>query len=100
MSVTFLIPLPLRPFSNGKSHIVVEEAPTVLTDALEVLWKQCPAMRSRILTEQGQIREHVNVFVGNEDVRHTGDLQTPISDGVEISIIPAISGGERLTPED
>jgi len=44
-------------------------------------------------TEQGQVREHINVFVGNEDVRYTGGLQTPIPDGAEITIIPAISGG-------
>jgi len=93
MPVTFLIPMPLRPFANGKSHIVVEESPMILADALEALWKRCPGMRHRVLTEQAQIREHVNVFEGKEDVRHTGGLQTPIPDGVEISIIPAISGG-------
>jgi len=93
MPVTFLIPLPLRPFANGKSNVVVEGAPTKLTDALEALWKQCPGMRTRVLTEQAQVREHVNIFVGNKDVRHTGGLQTTIPDGAEISIIPAISGG-------
>jgi molybdopterin synthase sulfur carrier subunit len=93
MPVTFLIPMSLRPFANGKSHILVEEAPIILADALEALWKQCPGMRHRVVTEQAQIREHINVFVGKEDVRHTGGLQTPVPDNVEISIIPAISGG-------
>ena len=65
----------------------------MLADALEMLWKRCPGVRDRIITEQAQIREHINVFVGKEDVRYTGGLQTPIPDGVEISIIPAISGG-------
>jgi molybdopterin converting factor small subunit len=45
------------------------------------------------VTEQGQVREHINVFVGAENVRYTGGLQTPIPDSAEISIIPAISGG-------
>jgi sulfur-carrier protein len=93
MPVTFLIPGPLRSFAAGKSHIVIEQSPTTLADALEALWKRCPGMRARVVTEQAQIREHINVFVGNEDVRYTGDLQTPILDGAEISIIPAISGG-------
>ena len=93
MPVTFLIPMPLRPFANGNAHIVVEETPIILADALEALWKRCPGMRPRVVTEQAQIRQHVNVFVGKEDVRHTGGLQTPIPDGAEISIIPAISGG-------
>ena len=93
MPVTFLIPGPLRFFAAGKSQIVIEPSPITLADALEALWKRCPGMRDRVVTEQAQIREHINVFVGNEDVRYTGGLQTPIPDGAEITIIPAISGG-------
>ena len=93
MPVTFVIPGPLRSFASGKSHIVIEQSPTVLADALEALWKRCPGIRDRVVTEQAQIREHINVFVDNEDVRYTGGLQTPIRDGVAIAIIPAISGG-------
>ena len=93
MPVTFLIPMPLRVFSNGNSQIIVEGAPMILADALEALWKRCPHMRDRLLTEQAEIREHINVFVGKEDVRYTGGLQTRIPNSVEISIIPAISGG-------
>jgi molybdopterin converting factor small subunit len=93
MPVTFFIPGPLRPFAEGKSQIVIEQSTPILADALEALWKRCPGMRDRVLTEQAQIREHINVFVGNEDVRYTGGLQTPILDGAQITIIPAISGG-------
>jgi sulfur-carrier protein len=93
MPVTFLIPGPLRAFAAGKSHIVIEASPTTLADALEELWKRCPGIRDRVVTEQGQIREHINVFVGNENVRYTGGLQTPLPDGAEIAIVPAISGG-------
>jgi sulfur-carrier protein len=91
--VTFLIPGPLRPFAAGNSQILIEQSPTTLADALEALWKRCPGIRDRVITEQAQIREHINVFVGNEDVRYTGGLQTPIPNGAEITIIPAISGG-------
>jgi sulfur-carrier protein len=93
MPVTFLIPGPLRSFVGGRSHIVVEQSPTTLADALEALWKRCPGIRDRLVTEQAEIREHINVFVGDQDVRYTGGLQTPILDGAEISIIPVISGG-------
>ncbi|HEV8716184.1 MAG TPA: ubiquitin-like small modifier protein 1 [Candidatus Binatia bacterium] len=93
MPVTFVIPGPLRSFAAGKSHIVIEQSPTVLADALDALWEQCPGIRDRVVTEQAQIREHINVFVGNEDIRYTGGLQTPIPEGAEITIIPAISGG-------
>jgi molybdopterin converting factor small subunit len=93
MPVTFFIPGPLRPFVDGKSQIVIEQSPATLVDAFESLWKRCPGMRDRVLTEQGQVREHINVFVGKEDVRYTGGLQTPLLDGAQITIIPAISGG-------
>jgi molybdopterin converting factor small subunit len=93
MPVTFLIPGPLRPFAAGKSRIVIEESTATLADALHALWKRCPGIRDRVATEQAQIREHINIFVGSEDVRYTGGLQTPIPDGAEISIVPAISGG-------
>jgi sulfur-carrier protein len=93
MPVTFLIPGPLRSFAAGKSRIVIEPSPATLGGALEALWRLHPGIHDRMATEQGQIREHINVFVGNEDIRYTGGLQTPIPDGAEITIIPAISGG-------
>jgi len=46
-----------------------------------------------MITIDGQIREHINIFVGNEDIRYTGGLMSPISNGSQISIMPAISGG-------
>ena len=93
MPVTFFIPGPLRPFAAGESQIVIEPSPTTLADALEALWKRCPGIRDRVLTEQVQIREHINVFVDNENIRYTGGLQTPVRDRSEITILPAISGG-------
>ena len=93
MPVTFYIPGSLLSFTAGKSQIVIEQSPSTLADALDSLWKRYPGIRDRMVTEQGQIREHINVFVGNENTRFTGGLQTPILDGAEITIIPAISGG-------
>ncbi len=72
--------------------------PATLRDALEDLWTLYPGIRDRLVTEQGQIRQHINVFVGSDDVRYTGGLATAIPTGSEISIIPAISGGKRSTP--
>jgi molybdopterin synthase sulfur carrier subunit len=91
--VTFHIPGALREFTGGRSKVEIEPSPATLTDALARLWALYPGIRDRIATEQGQIREHVNLFVGNEDIRYTGGLMSPISDGSQISIVPAISGG-------
>ncbi|HUI41484.1 MAG TPA: MoaD/ThiS family protein [Terriglobia bacterium] len=93
MSITFHVPGALRSFAEGHSVVELETAAATLSGALQALWVVCPGMRDRVVTEQGQIREHINVFVGNEDVRYTGGLATPIPPGSEISIVPAISGG-------
>lgn len=93
--VTFHIPGPLRQFTDGRSKVGVEmeRSPTTLAEALSALWTLYPALRDRIATEQGQIREHVNIFIGDADIRYTGGLTSPVSAGSEVSIVPAISGG-------
>ncbi len=93
MTVNFWIPAPLRPMAGGRSHVDVKPSGGMLRDALEALFAAHPALRHRILTERGEIREHVNVFAGNNEVRSTGGLATSLADGMEISILPAISGG-------
>lgn len=93
MSVVFLIPGPLRAFTDGRSEIVVEGSFAALRDALAALCAIHPGLRDRMLTEQGEVREHINLFIGNECVRYTNGLETRVSDGSEIAIIPAISGG-------
>jgi molybdopterin converting factor small subunit len=93
MNVTFWIPGPLMSLTGGRSHLTVETSGGTLRDALESLFAEHPGIRDRILTEQWEIRQHVNVFVGNSEARATGGLTTPLTEGTEISIIPAISGG-------
>jgi sulfur-carrier protein len=92
--VTFHIPGGLREFTDGHSKVEIRTSPTTVADALAALWMLYPGVRDRIATEQGQIREHINLFVGEEDTRYTGGLMTAISDGSQISIVPAISGGK------
>jgi molybdopterin converting factor small subunit len=91
--VTFHIPGALRELTGGRSAVEIEHSPTTLTDALSALWTRYPGIRDRLATEQGQIREHVNIFIGSEDVRYTGGLASPVPVGAEISIVPNISGG-------
>jgi sulfur-carrier protein len=93
MTVRFCIPGPLRSLTGGRSQVDVETSGRTLQDALAALFAAHPALRDRVLTERGEIREHVNVFVGKSEARTTGGLATPLPDGGEISILPAISGG-------
>jgi molybdopterin synthase sulfur carrier subunit len=92
MPITFHIPGPLRAFTNGRPTVEVPRVATV-RDALEALCVLYPGVRDRVLTEQGEVREHVNVFVGNEHIRYTGGLGTAMAEGAEISIVAAVSGG-------
>ncbi|HEV2732989.1 MAG TPA: ubiquitin-like small modifier protein 1 [Terriglobales bacterium] len=93
MAVTFHIPGGLREFTGGQRRVEIEHSPATLAEALSSLWRLYPGVRDRMATEQGEIREHINVFIGDENMRYTGGLATPISDGSEISIVPAVSGG-------
>jgi molybdopterin converting factor small subunit len=79
--------------TGGRNPVDVETSGGTLGDALEALFAAHPATRDRVLTERGEIRDHVNVFVGKSEARRAGGLATPLADGVEISILPAISGG-------
>jgi molybdopterin synthase sulfur carrier subunit len=91
--VSFYLTPALRAFADGRDRIEFGGSPPTLGDALEALWTLCPGLRHRVATEQGEIREHVNVFVGQENIRYTGGLDTSIPDGAEISIFHAVSGG-------
>lgn len=91
--LTFHIPSYLRAFTQGRSQIDMTAAARTVRDALDALWRECPGVRDRVLTESGNVREHVNVFVGPENIRWLGGLDTPVGDGEEITIVPAVSGG-------
>lgn len=93
MPVTFHIPGALREFTGGRREIRVEQSPGLLSDALSLLYSLYPGVRDRVINEQGQVREHINIFVGEENMRYTGGLATILPPNPEISIVPAVSGG-------
>lgn len=93
MSVSFHIPGPLRTFTNGASRVQLEASPATAGEALTALMRAHPGVRDRVVDERGDLREHVNVFVGDECIRFTGGLDTPVREGDEITIVPAVSGG-------
>ena len=93
VAVTFHIPGALREFTGGQSRVLIDASPATLAEALAALWAVYPGVRDRIANEQGQVRQHINIFVGNEDVRYTGGNMSRVPAGAEISIVPAVSGG-------
>jgi len=93
MSLSFVIPGPLRPFTGNRSEVRVAGTARSVSSALGLLWKDCPALRDRVLTELGEVRPHVNIFVDGESIRDTGGLGGAVRDGAEVVIMPALSGG-------
>ena len=92
MSVTVRVPTILRSLTGGRSEVSVEGAGT-LQELLDKLDAEHPGIRGRVLDDDGKLRRFVNVYVGEEDVRFAGGLQTPTPDGASVSIIPAVAGG-------
>lgn len=92
MSVTVHLSGHLKPFSNGDVEAVLEGEFKSVDDVLGSLWKRHAALRDRVLTETGEIRQHVNIFVGSNDVKRLKGLATIVKDQ-EIHIFNAISGG-------
>lgn len=88
---TIRIPTPLRKYTQGQEevHVAGDTVQAVLT-ALEA---SAPGIRERIFDDAGKVRRFVNVFVGEEDIRFLDNLQTPVTERDEISIVPAIAGG-------
>jgi molybdopterin synthase sulfur carrier subunit len=73
--------------------VVLDTAPASVGEALAGLGALHPGVRDRVLDERGQVRPHVNVFVGKESIRYTGGLATPLGPEAELHIFPAVSGG-------
>lgn len=92
MPVVVLVPGPLRPYAAGAARIVLEGARTV-GEALAILGTRHPGVRDRVLTEAGDVRAHVAIFVGAENIRYTGGLETLLGPDAEIAILAAVSGG-------
>jgi len=92
MSITIYLSGHLKTFTGGETEIALDSEFDSMAAVLECLWKKHPALRDRILNEQGEIRQHVNVFLGSDDVKRLDGLKTPVR-SQEIHIFNAMSGG-------
>lgn len=91
MAITIVIPTPLRQFAGGNSEIEVNAA--TAGDALEKLTAEHGELRKHLYNEQNSLRNFINVYVGDEDIRHLNGAETPVKDGETIMIVPSIAGG-------
>jgi molybdopterin synthase sulfur carrier subunit len=87
----FRIPGPLRRLSDGQ--ITVEVVATDLGSAIDALDARHPGFKDRLLDEKGELRQFVNVYLNDEDVRLGQGLKAKVTEKDEISIVPAVAGG-------
>jgi MoaD family protein len=88
---TVRIPTPLRKLTQGKEEVTAQGKN--VGELIADLEKRYPGLKERICDEKGAIRRFVNIFVKDEDIRFLQNLETPIKDADEVSIVPAIAGG-------
>jgi adenylyltransferase/sulfurtransferase len=97
MSVTIAIPAPLRQFAGGQSQLTVEAK--TAGEALDQLTSTHSALRRHLFNDQNTLRNFVNVYLNDEDIRHASGPDTPVKDGDTIMIVPSIAGGAVIESE-
>ena len=91
MPVKVRIPAPLRSYTNGAD--VVETAGSSVGEVLNNVKASAPGIETRLFKAPNQLNRFVNIYVNDEDIRFLKNLETPVKEGDEISIVPAIAGG-------
>lgn len=90
-TVSVRLPTVLRPAANGQS--VVEAEGSTVGELVKALIVDYPGLEANLVDGDGGIRKFVNVYVNDEDIRYIDRLETPVADGDEVSILPAVAGG-------
>lgn len=90
-SVSVRLPTVLRPQANGQS--LVQQHGSTVGEVVNGLVEAYPGLRSNLLDESGNVRKFVNVYVNDEDIRFLDKLDTPVKEGDEVAILPAVAGG-------
>jgi molybdopterin synthase sulfur carrier subunit len=90
-SITLRIPTPLRAYTDRQSSVTLHGATVV--EVLADLVERYPALRKHLLDDDGRLRSFVNLYLNGEDIHVLGGVETPLSPGDKLAIIPAIAGG-------
>jgi sulfur-carrier protein len=93
-TVAVRVPTALRPYAGGNRVVEADAGDgATVRSVLDALARLHPDLERRVRDEQGDLRPHVNLFVGTENVRDLAGLATPVAGGAELTILPAVSGG-------
>jgi sulfur-carrier protein len=93
MPITVVLPGALQSYALGARTLHLDAPCATVADALAEVGARWPAVHDRVMTEQGAVREHVNIFVGEESIRFAHGLATAVHDGDTVMIVAAVSGG-------
>ena len=91
MTIGVWLPTPLRKYSDEQETVEIKGE--TVGEVLENLSKQHPDLRRRLFSEDGNVRRFINIFANDEDIRFQDNLETKLTEGAELRIIPAIAGG-------
>ena len=91
MSVTVRLPTVLRPQADGQKTVDISGAN--VGEVVTSLVGQYPGLEANLLDEEGQVRKFVNIYINDEDIRFLDKLETAVSAGDEVAILPAVAGG-------
>ncbi|AFY27910.1 MoaD/ThiS family protein [Cyanobium gracile UHCC 0139] len=91
MAIQVLIPTPLQKFTNDEASVSLEA--TSIDGLLQALEGRYPGIQARLCDENGKLRRFLNLYVNSEDIRFLDNQATVLSDGDEVSIVPAVAGG-------
>ena len=94
MAVEVKIPTILRSYTDGAKSVTADG--TNLSALLDDLESRHTGLKGRLITDDGALHRFVNIYVNDEDVRFTGSLDTALSDGDSVTILPAVAGGSAL----
>jgi molybdopterin synthase sulfur carrier subunit len=91
MSIEVRIPSPLKSLTGGKD--VIKGKGNTVGEVIQGIVSAYPQLKERLWDEKGDVRRFINIFLNEEDIRFLKNLETPVTDGDNLSIIPAIAGG-------
>lgn len=91
MAVEVKIPTVFRKFTNNEASVELE--PGTISDLIDQLDSRFPGFKDQIITSEGQLHRFVNVYVNDEDARYLEKLDTKVTEGDKVSLLPSVAGG-------
>ncbi|MGH2808808.1 MAG: MoaD family protein [Actinomycetota bacterium] len=95
MPVEVRIPTVFRKFTNNEAAVALE--PGTIADLIDQLDTRFPGMKEQLMASEGELHRFVNVYVNDEDARYLDKLDTKVTDGDTVSLLPSVAGGAFLT---